>query len=327
MILEDCLDLLNVLNKNTGPECKKLEALLSSVCPSMVRFLSRMLHPDGEIALVNDAAFGTELPSKRILEYASSLLGNHVQEPEGRFWSFPESGYFVMAPRKGDRMIIDCGPIGPDYQLGHAHCDTLSYELSLDGQRIVVDSGVYDYENGQMRQYVRSTNAHNTVMVDDEEQSEIWHAFRVGRRAKPIHARIEEIGSHKIIFSGAHDGYKRLHGRIIHERLIQYDDVKAWKVEDYLKGRGKHQIESFIHIHPDFRASIKGSEIVIMMRENNRRAARIIVLDEANISLERGWYCPEFGLKFQNDVIVLSKYKKLPIKIGYRILKNHNSCI
>jgi uncharacterized heparinase superfamily protein len=325
MILEDCLDLLNIMIQNCRTRCKKLRVLLYTVCPSMVKFLYGMLHPDGEIALFNDAAIGIELPSTKIFEYASFLLGNHVRRPQGLFWSFPESGYFVMAPTDRDRMIIDCGLIGPDYQPGHAHCDTLSYELSLDHRRVIVDSGVHNYENGSMRQYVRSTRAHNTVMVDEKEQSEIWHAFRVARRAKPIYARMEATGGHKVSFTGAHDGYKRLPGRIVHERLIEHDGADAWKVVDYIKGRGQHQVKSFIHIHPDIKASINGSTIFLLERKNNKRIASIKLSDEANLSLEQGWYCPEFGLEFRNDVIVLSKYERLPIKIGYRILKNHNS--
>ena len=54
----------------------------------------------------------------------------------------------MMAPRSGDRLLVDCGEIGPDYLPGHAHCDTLSFELSLSGQRVVVDSGCGIYVDG-----------------------------------------------------------------------------------------------------------------------------------------------------------------------------------
>ena len=95
------------------------------------------------------------------------------------------SGYFVIR-NLDDMLVVDCGEVGPDYQPGHAHCDTLSFELASDGRTIIVDSGVYDYEDSEMRRYVRSTRAHNTAMVDGCEQSEIWGAFRVARRARPI---------------------------------------------------------------------------------------------------------------------------------------------
>ncbi len=91
-----------------------------------------------------------------------------------------------------DMMVIDCGAIGPDYQPGHAHCDTLSYELAIDGRRVIVDSGVHDYEPTQHRAYARSTPAHNTVVIDGQEQSEMWGVFRVARRARPLPAYVRQ---------------------------------------------------------------------------------------------------------------------------------------
>src|SRR5262249_26234360 len=133
-----------------------------------------------------------------------------------------ESGYYVC--RNGeDVMILDCGSIGPDYQPGHAHCDTLSYELAINGRRVIVDSGVFDYEPSSERAYARSTRAHNTVVVDGEDQSEIWGVFRVARRAKPLRAFFEKQLNGSIRFEGTHDGYARLVGRPIHKRHMSYD--------------------------------------------------------------------------------------------------------
>ncbi|MBK6451783.1 MAG: heparinase II/III-family protein [Proteobacteria bacterium] len=117
---------------------------------------------------------------------------------------------------------LDCGPIGPDYQPGHAHCDTLSFELCVDGQRVVVDSGVHDYDVGPQRAYDRSTGAHNTVMVDGVEQSEIW-GFRVARRARPLFAELSEWSNGELRFQGSHDGYHRIRGRVRHEREFSFN--------------------------------------------------------------------------------------------------------
>ena len=169
---------------------------------------------------------------------------------------------------------------------------------------------------------MRSTRAHNTIMVDGEEQSEIWGAFRVARRAKPIFAQLDEVHAKRINFSGAHDGYRRLHGDVIHERRVVYDASEGWIVEDRIKGRGKHSVQSFIHIHPDFRVTIQGPEIAVLNRKCNKQAARIMVADQHNVSLIKGWYCSEFGSKLENEVIVLSALKELPLEMTYRILRN-----
>lgn len=323
MILEDCLDIINLYKAETPSIYEELKAVISSRCPSMVNFLTGMTHPDKNIALFNDSAFGIELPPNEIYQYAASLLTRQTQRPGEKFRSFPDSGYYVISPTKADRMIIDCGPVGPDYQPGHAHCDTLSYELSLDGRRIVVDSGVYDYEDSAIRQYVRSTRAHNTVMVNGLEQSELWKAFRVGRRARPLYARIEQTGPRRFQFFGAHDGYSKILGNLIHQRFIVSDENGHWTIRDHIKGglKRKHRVESFIHIHPDLEAVSRDVEIHLLDRKTGKRQARIRVADHIGVRFAKGWYCPEFGLKLENDVIVMSKTNELPFQMEYKILK------
>ena len=82
-------------------------------------------------------------------------------------------------------MFVDAGPIGPAYLSVHGHGDIYSYELSLDGRRVVVDGGTSTYQAGPERDWVRSTRAHNTVEVAGADQCEFFGAFRVGRRGRP----------------------------------------------------------------------------------------------------------------------------------------------
>lgn len=104
-----------------------------------------------------------------------------MAQSKARVLSFPASGYFRLEPTPGDVLVVDCGPIGPDYQPGHAHCDTLSFELSLNGRRVIVDSGCSQYVDGEIRQYNRGSLGHNTLAIDGVNQSEVW-----GRTGWPV---------------------------------------------------------------------------------------------------------------------------------------------
>ena len=192
MILEDCLDLLNVMGGCGQADVASVREKLADVSGKMSRYLAAMCHPDGGIALFNDAAFGIEAAPAELIAYHERLTGISLPGADDRCISFPESGYFIMAPADGDRLLIDCGPIGPDYQTGHSHCDTLSIELSLKGKRIIVDSGCYEYEDGPLRQYNRGNAGHNTVTIDGENQSEVWASHRCARRARPLYARLND---------------------------------------------------------------------------------------------------------------------------------------
>ena len=317
MILEDCLDLLNLCRgSGLAAELSKFAGVLAKTGRRMTGFLLGMCHPDGRIALFNDAAFGIEAGPGELARYCERLTAEEPPSPSGRSWSFPDTGYFVMAPRPGDRLIVDCGPVGPDYQPGHSHCDTLSFELSLGGRRVVVDSGCCQYEDGEIRRYNRGNAGHNTVTVNGENQSEVWGGHRCGRRAYPLYARLDERLDGSIVFEGAHDGYRRLKGRPVHHRKITWaaDEIA---IEDRIEGRGFHDIASRLHIHPDLKIEAAGTGVRVS--DEGRRVMSVPAAGQGEIEIEKGWYCPEFNKKISCPVITL-KFKKvqLPFMFGWR---------
>ena len=55
----------------------------------MIRYLDGMCHPDGQIALFNDAAFGIEHTPGDLIHYYRSVTGKEVSGQDGRFLEFP----------------------------------------------------------------------------------------------------------------------------------------------------------------------------------------------------------------------------------------------
>lgn len=319
--LIDYLDILNLIqNSPTALSCDVADEFTGKVTAAL-DFLNGICLPDGAISLFNDSAFGIAPPPHQIFDYAARVIKYTPPSPSNGLVVnvFPLIGYYVC--RKADDMIIiDCGSIGPNYQPGHAHCDTLSYELAIDGRRVVVDSGVFDYEPSQERAYARSTRAHNTVVVDGKEQSEIWGVFRVARRARPLQAHIDKIGDESVLFEGAHDGYMRLSGKPIHRRRISYDGQGSWIITDELEGTGLHRMESFVHIHPDF--TIAEAEAGRFRIERGGEIIAIIeALSACRVTSEPGCYFPEFGLSCKNPVIAFSCSGEVPLQLSYRIQK------
>lgn len=284
-------------------------------------FLHDICLPDGEIPLFNDSAFRIAPSPSRIFEYAKQTIGYDPPEQDIGLscCEKADSGYYVL--RKGrDMMVIDCGPIGPDYNPAHAHCDTLSYELSLNGRRVIVDSGVYDYEPSSQRAYARSTKAHNTVVVDGQEQSEIWGVFRVARRAKPLFARCPDPNDGQAQFEGAHDGYTKLPGKVIHQRSIAFDGSSSWLVRDEVQGGGTHCVESFVHLHPDLSVTQTEKQILVSNQLGNP-ILRIELVGAGEVKMEQGWYFPEFGVEREQNVIAFTRTGPLPLSLAYRITK------
>ena len=298
-------------------ETEKIKRIMTA----SLNFLQALCFPDQEIPLFNDAAFGIASPPSRIFSYAKQVMGYEIlARPVGlAVYELFQSGYCVCR-NEGDMIVIDCGCIGPDYNPAHGHCDTLSYELAINGRRLIVDSGVFDYEPGSERAYARSTRAHNTVVVDGEEQSEIWGVFRVARRAKPLRAFCEKNVDGSVKFEGVHDGYARLAGKPIHKRHMSYDGQGSWMIKDILEGRGTHRMESYIHIHPDFQV-VQSDASIRVIEPSGSTLAIIEALGPSHIRMEQGWYFPEFGLKRENHVIVFTCSGEIPLGLSYRVRK------
>jgi uncharacterized heparinase superfamily protein len=204
LAVEDMLDLVNIAA--AFGRFDEVERWRPSVAP-MLSWLLTMSHPDGAIAFFNDAAWGIAPPNGALLAYASRL-GIACGPPSAPICHLPESGYVRMSA--GDFVVLaDLARIGPDYLPGHAHADTLSFEASFAGQRVFVNSGTSEYGTGTERQRQRGTAAHNTVVVEGRDSSEVWAGFRVGRRARPRNVQVAQYAD-RLHVEASHDGYRYL---------------------------------------------------------------------------------------------------------------------
>lgn len=311
MILEDCLDLLNLCRGSGLAQLVPLRERLKNVLPAMLVFAEAMTHPDGGIALFNDAALGIEPGYAELAAYHQRLGAKPVPGRSERVCVMPASGYFRLAPRPGDVLIMDCGPIGPAYQPGHAHCDTLSFELSLAGQRVIVDSGCSQYRDGEIRRYNRGSLGHNGLIINGMDQSEVWGAHRVARRAQPINATAWESGK-KLACEGAHDGYAHLPGKPIHHRRITWEGTRI-EVQDRVEGREEHDIELRLHVHPD--CPVRPIENGVLI--DVAGTPLLVHTLTGNLELTHGWYCPQFGCRQESVVVRLRLRVCLPWAGGF----------
>ncbi len=307
LVLELYLDVLACLDDGV-PE----RAQIAAAARRMADFLVSLTHPDGAISLFNDATLEVAPHPSALLERCRRIL-DHEAERKARL---PDSGYFVWS-HDPVHLVVDGGPLGPEYLLAHAHADIFSYELSLHGQRFVVDTGVAGYEAGPMRDRVRGTAAHNTVSVDGVDQAEMWSGFRVARRYSPC--SIEAVcdgGSFR--FAGEFPGYAALIGDgILHRRQVRGDAREGiLRVQDEVTGGGKHLVESRIHLHPSVTVTEAGPELRLV------RDGCVVRLRpmKGEPSMEDSVYCPEFGVVQENRSVVLRSEGSLPAYLSYEIL-------
>ena len=246
IVLDDVLDLIQLAQVTPRVLPERLVEKLYEVAPRMLRWLRVKSHPDGDLSFFNDAAFDIA-PKLAVLEaYADAL---HVPVPSDTIapieW-LKESGY-VRLTQGPAVAICDIAPIAPDYQPGHTHADTLSFELSLHGRRAIVNSGTSTYERNDLRAWQRATAAHNTVVVDGRNSSDVWAAFRVGKRARILNVEAGE-SAESVWASGTHDGYSTWRKPLLHTRRWQLTPAML-RVSDQLSN-GCQDAEAMFHLAP-----------------------------------------------------------------------------
>lgn len=257
----------------------------------MARFLSEIVHPDGQIPLFGDSTLDQYPAPQEVLAAlgVGAPSANDDRERSGRvgeYWTFRN---------KGDYIIFDAGPVGPDHLPAHAHADLLTLEASWHGSRLFVDGGVADYDDTPERAFCRSTAAHNVMQIDGVNQCDVWSRFRMGRRGWPETLRFGQDGPFHWAWS-AHNSYRFL-GVPRVGRLIICIAEGPWIVFDWAEGRGVHRFVNRLRLGPDWNVSNQeGSHLTVT---DGRESLTVQTFPETAIRCQPSRYYPLFGRHIQ----------------------------
>ncbi|MFA5153485.1 MAG: heparinase II/III-family protein, partial [Clostridia bacterium] len=129
--------------------------------------------------------------------------------------------------------------------------DKLSFELCINGKDVIVDPGTYVYTpNPEQRNKFRSTDYHNTVCIDGQEQNDFAKdsLFSMKNNTKTECLKWE-TNNDVDIFIGRHKGYERFEYPIMHRRKIKfYKKENKIEINDTFRGDGQHNLEWNLYI-------------------------------------------------------------------------------
>ena len=287
-IMEDLLQLFVL--------CRDAEARaeIMATWERMAEFARWIRHPDGGFPLLNDAALNGACALDELLECAREYGLPGDGRPARGLRHFRTTG-LVALHEDSWSVFFDVGPVGSDCQPGHGQADSLTVECSVDGQRLFVDPGTHSYDLDGNRKYDRSTSSHNTVCVDDTDSSEVWHVFRVGRRAIST-GSVREETSGRPVAEGAHTGYGHLAGRPVHRRVVSIADDSAFVVSDHIVGGDRHRLEGGWLVAPEWSVNPLDDGWVLC-RDDTQVSVNVRGPDGLRLSQERRPYHPEFGVE------------------------------
>ncbi|HXO64531.1 MAG TPA: alginate lyase family protein [Steroidobacteraceae bacterium] len=176
---------------------------------------------------------------------------------------FEAGGYYILGsdfetPREV-RLIVDAAPLGYLAIAAHGHADALSFTLSVAGRPMLIDPGTYSYDaHSRWRDYFRGTSAHNTVAIDNLDQSVPGGAFLWSRHAS-ARCLLFAPGADQERIVAEHDGYRRLHDPVVHRREILYQRAaQVITVTDHILCASEHYVEIFWHFAEACRVTLDG---------------------------------------------------------------------
>jgi len=176
-----------------------------------------------------------------------------AQEPAQTSAAFNEGGYFVMRDgwtRDSNYMLFDCGPHG-SLNCGHAHADALSIDVAANGRTVLVDPGTYTYTGcKEDRDWFRSSQAHNTVTLDDVSTS--MPAGPFSWETKATCSLRKWITDERYDFVSGECG-DRLH------RSILFLKGNYWIVRDKISSMNEHRGDVWFHFESSAKPFLDGA--------------------------------------------------------------------
>lgn len=279
LVLRDLLLLKRTMMDSGEPPPEGLVNAIDRMTPTL-----RMLrHDDGGLALFNGATEGrADLIEATVRQAATRGRPN---------LSAPKTGFERL---QGGRTVVIADFGGPVPQPGVGHAGLLSFEMSHQRERIVVNGGAARPQTPQWSRALASTAAHSTLCLDDTNAVGVPEAGR--RRARRLEAdavRTESGG--ETVIDLMHTGYQEVFG-VVHRRRLHLDiEGRELRGEDRLerveRRRNAARLPFAIrfHLHPDTQAVLAQGGDGALIRMKSGRGWRFRVAG-ARLALEESVY-------------------------------------
>jgi len=247
--------------------------------------------------LLPDSEDGTFYLDRFLLD---GTLSVGPQTPNQGVSEYNSSGFYFFTSLD-TKLLVRAGNLA--YDGTHAHNDQLSFELTINHTDIFVDRGTFQYSaNPAQRNLFRSTEAHNTMRINNQEQNKLSPAiFTLAEETNTI---ITETG--RFCIRAVHNGFKSTTtSNYQHERFFKLG-TKELVIEDTISGLVSGDVlHWFFHLAPGLLANITEQGINIF-KENNRICNLKLKFD-ANSSIDFFKHSPSFGVVIDASRVHISK--------------------
>jgi len=230
--------------------------------------------------------------------------------------SFSEAGYYIIGTdfeKKSEiKMLVDAGPLGYLSIAAHGHADALALTLSVAGKEFLIDPGTYAYHTQKKwRDYFRGTTCHNTVCIDEVDQSVAGGNFMWTKHANADCINWTET-ENETVFVGKHDGYERLNDPVSHNREIKLNkQQRSFFITDTLECKQTHTAERFWHFSEECDVSLADDGSIVAINGNQKVILKPVqkvtaTLYRGDEDKPLGWVSRNYDVKEEATTVVWS---------------------
>ena len=240
---------------------------------------------------------------------------------------FKSGGYYKLQGEKS-HLLYKAGPFGYLSTGAHGHADALSVTLAIDGNWWLVDPGTYTYHSSaEWRNYFRGTAAHNTLCVNQSDQSEIAGDFLWSRKTD-AHVQDIEMNDHLspsciASVTGSHSGYADQ--GVEHERTVKSDGAHRFEIHDLIVLQDQAEacdLQLSFHFHPDVMLKQLDTHRWLATRQDSPMSLTLELPEHFSWDVKNGahrpiagWYSETYGVKTPSNALLgrtlLSKEHRL----------------
>jgi uncharacterized heparinase superfamily protein len=282
--------------------------MLASTVERLALALRTVRHGDGGLALFN----GSKEHHAALIDLVLSGSARGGRAPT----ALADGGFHRLQAGRSV-LIVDCGAPAAAKIDRFAHAGTLSFELSIGRDRMIVNVGAAPAAGAQWRDATRATAAHSTLVIADTSSSEL-RPDGLGRRPERIEVQRQEAnGAHWL--EASHDGYRRPFGVIHRRRLYVSETGEDIRGEDAVEAAEPQPYTVRFHLHPDVSASPQQDGEAVLLRLPSGSGWRLRA-DGARLSLEESIYLGGPTPR-RTDQVVLTGYQDGPQQVKWAITK------
>jgi hypothetical protein len=214
-------------------------------------------------------------------------------------------------------VTFDCGPVGHG-AAGHGHADALSVQLHAAGYPFLIDPGTFSYNiDYAWRDAFRGTPAHNTVVVDGEDQSIVADRMSWKTQAR-CQARRFVASRNLDLVDGGHDGYRRYADPVGHRRVLICVRPGTWVIWDSLQAVHRHRYDLLFHLRPDCSVSLEAgrARFVLASPDGHRLCGHTLDASGQPLPVDvikgsererRAWFSPEYGVRVPSRALLVAR--------------------